>query len=109
MVDLGRDGAALVCRTSSLTFSLRTQAEQDALVAAFARWLHALGGPVQLLVRAIPVDVAALIAAIEQAAGGAAASGARAGRARARPVPRRAGRSWRRAPPRDPGRLPRAH
>lgn len=70
VLDLGRDGAALVCRASSLTFSLRTQAEQAALVAAFARWLHALAGPVQLLVRAVPVDLAGMIAAIEQAAGG---------------------------------------
>ncbi len=70
VVDLGRDGAALVCRASSLTFSLRTPAEQAALVAAFARWLHALGGPVQLLVRAVPVDLDGMITAIEQAAGG---------------------------------------
>jgi len=70
VLDLGRDGAVLVCHASSLTFSLRTQAEQDALVAAFARWLHALAGPVQLLVRAVPVDLAGMVAAIEQAAGG---------------------------------------
>jgi hypothetical protein len=36
---------------------LRAPAEQDGLVAGFARYLHALGGPVQILIRALPVDL----------------------------------------------------
>ncbi len=70
LVDLGRDGAALVCQASTVNFALRTQAEQEALVAAFARVLHALVGPVQLVVRADRVDVAGLVAELDQAAGG---------------------------------------
>ncbi len=71
-LDLGNDGVAVVCRASALTFGLRTQAEQAALVASFARFLHAIAPPtqVQILVRAVPVDLAAMTAAIERAAGG---------------------------------------
>ncbi len=70
MVDLGGDGMALVCRASTVNFALRTQAEQEALVAALARMLHALTGPVQLVVGAERVDVAGLISALEAGAGG---------------------------------------
>jgi hypothetical protein len=70
VVDLGRDGAALVCQATTVNFALRTQAEQEALVAAFARVLHALTGPIQLVVRAERVDVAGLVAELHQAAGG---------------------------------------
>ncbi len=72
VLDLGPDGAAVICRASALTFSLRTEAEQAALVASFARFLHAIAPPiqVQMLVRAVPVDLAGMTAAIQQAAGG---------------------------------------
>ncbi len=40
------------------------------LVATFARFLHAIAAPVQILVRATPVDLAGMIAATQQAAGG---------------------------------------
>ena len=40
IVDLGADGLAVICRASAVTFSLRTPAEQEALVAGFARWLN---------------------------------------------------------------------
>jgi hypothetical protein len=72
VLDLGPDGMAVICRASALTFSLRTEAEQAALVASFARFLHAIAPPtqVQILVRAVPVDLAGMTAAIEQAAGG---------------------------------------
>jgi PrgI family protein len=72
VLDLGGDGVAVICRASALTFSLRTEAEQAALVASFARFLHAIAPPtrVQILVRAVPVDLAGMTAAIEQAAGG---------------------------------------
>jgi PrgI family protein len=71
-LDLGSDGVAVICRASALTFSLRTEAEQAALVAGFARFLHAIAPPtqVQILVRAVPVDLAGMTAAIERAAGG---------------------------------------
>jgi hypothetical protein len=72
VLDLGGDGVAVICRASALTFSLRTEAEQAALVASFARFLHAIAPPtqVQVLVRAVPVDLAGMTAAIEEAAGG---------------------------------------
>ena len=68
VVDLGREGRALLARASSVTFSLRTPAEQEALVGAFARWLNSLTEPVQLLVRAEPVDLAPMVDAIVEAA-----------------------------------------
>ncbi len=70
VLDLGADGAAVICRASGLVFSLRTEAEQDALVHGFARLLHSITAPVQVLVRAVPVDLAGMIAAIDQAASG---------------------------------------
>jgi hypothetical protein len=70
VVDLGADGVALVCRASAVTFSLRTPAEQEALVAGFARWLNALDQPVQILVRAEPVDLTPSIDAVLDAAPG---------------------------------------
>ena len=57
IVDLGADGVAIICRASAVTFSLRTPAEQEALVARFARWLNGLDQPAQLLVRAEPIDL----------------------------------------------------
>ena len=70
VLDLAADGAAVLCRASGLVFSLRTEAEQDALVHGFARLLHSIAAPVQVLVRAVPVDLAGMITAVEQAAGG---------------------------------------
>jgi len=70
VVDLGADGLAALCRASAVTFSLRTPAEQEALVAGFARWLNSLDQPTQLLVRAEPVDLSASIDALLAAAPG---------------------------------------
>lgn len=61
VVDLGPDGLAVLCRASSVTFSLRTPLEQEALVAGFARWLNSLAEPIQLVLRAEPVDLAPMI------------------------------------------------
>jgi hypothetical protein len=68
IVNLGADGLAVVCRASSVTFSLRTPAEQEALVAGFARFLNALSDPVQLLVRAEPVDLEPMVRALLEVA-----------------------------------------
>ena len=70
LVDLGSDGMALVCQASTVNFALRTPEEQEALVAAFARVLHALTGPVQLVVSAERVDLARLVRDLHQRAGG---------------------------------------
>jgi hypothetical protein len=70
LVELGSDGLAIVCRASSVTFSLRTPTEQEALVAGFARFLNSLTEPVQVLVRAEPVDLAPMIAELLEEAPG---------------------------------------
>jgi hypothetical protein len=61
---------ALVCRASTVNFVLRTPDEQEALVAAFARVLHALTGPVQVVVRTERVDLAGLVRDLDERAGG---------------------------------------
>lgn len=63
VLDLGADGHAIVASASTINFALRTPSEQHALVAGFARYLHALTGPVQILVRTEPFDLAPAIQA----------------------------------------------
>ncbi|MHB1774258.1 MAG: PrgI family protein [Acidimicrobiales bacterium] len=70
VLDLGPDGLAVICRASAVTFSLRTPAEQEALVAGFARFLSSLADPVQVLVRAERLDVRLAIDALLDAAPG---------------------------------------
>jgi len=68
IIDLGIDGLAMICRASAVTFSLRTPAEQEALVAGFARWLNSLDQAAQILVRAEPIDLTPSIDALLDAA-----------------------------------------
>ncbi|WP_445189111.1 PrgI family protein [Pseudonocardia sp. Cha107L01] len=68
VVDLGPDGLAVLAAVSTVSFALRTPAEQDALVAVFARYLHSLTTPVQVLIRAVPLDVDDLVTDLHQAA-----------------------------------------
>jgi hypothetical protein len=68
VVDLGGDGLAVVAAVSTVNFALATPSEQDGLVAVMARWLHALAAPVQILVRAVPVDLSGPIADLHDAA-----------------------------------------
>ena len=70
LVDLGPDGFAAVSRASAVSFSLRTPAEQEALVAGFGRYLNSLAEPAQVLIRAEPFDLAPAIAEIERLAPG---------------------------------------
>jgi PrgI family protein len=70
VVDLGEDGVALVCQASPISFGLRTPAEQQALAAAFGRYLNGLASPVQVVVRSRPVDVSNQVERIRSAAGG---------------------------------------
>ncbi len=60
LVDLGADGFAAVVEASTVNFGLRSPGEQNALIGGFARWLHSLDGPVQILARAHRVDLAEL-------------------------------------------------
>jgi hypothetical protein len=50
---------------STVNFALRLPSEQDALIAAFARYLNSLTGPVQILVRAARLDLDPLITRLE--------------------------------------------
>lgn len=70
VVDLGTDGVAVLCACSTVNFALRTNAEQHALVGAFARWLNSLTGPVQVVVRADRLDPTPLIARLHADAPG---------------------------------------
>lgn len=70
VVDLGADGVAMIAATSTVNFALRTPAEQDALVAAFGRWLHSLSRPAQILVRTVDLDLSEQIAQLRSRAPG---------------------------------------
>src|SRR5829696_2832447 len=70
VIDLGGDGLAVVAVCSTVNFALRTPAEQDGLVAVFARWLHSLSAGVQILVRAERLDLSAQIAELRERAPG---------------------------------------
>lgn len=69
VVDLAASGSAVVCAVSPLNLSLRSGPEQDAAVGGFARWLHSLSGPVQLLTRTRPLDLSGPITRLREAAG----------------------------------------
>jgi hypothetical protein len=69
-VDLGPDGAAVICQASAVAFALRTPTEQQALAVAFGRYLNSLAAPIQILVRSEPVDLTAAVAHLREAAGG---------------------------------------
>lgn len=70
IVDLGADGLAAIAVCSTVNFTLRTPAEQSALIAAFGSWLHSLTAPTQLLVRTERLDLSDQIAVLRDAAGG---------------------------------------
>jgi hypothetical protein len=70
LVELGGLGWALVCQASPVNLSLRTPAEQQALLASFARLLHALTGPMQVLVRSDHADLTPLVEELREGAAG---------------------------------------
>jgi hypothetical protein len=72
LVDLGSHGFCRLLRASASSFALRTQEEQEAIVAAFARYLNGLTQPVEIAVRSEPVDLDAWATALTREA---AASG----------------------------------
>jgi hypothetical protein len=57
VIDLGGQGWALLCEATPVNLGLRTPAEQQALLASFARLLHALAAPVQVVVRTDRADL----------------------------------------------------
>ncbi|MHB1615271.1 MAG: PrgI family protein [Actinomycetes bacterium] len=70
IIDLGADGTAILCRASAVSFALRTPVEQQALIAAFGRYLNGLTIDVQVLVRSEPIDLTATIGDLHDRAGG---------------------------------------
>jgi hypothetical protein len=70
VIGLGGDGAAAVAAVSTVNFALRSPAEQDALTAAYGRWLNSLTGPAQILIRAGRADLSAAVTALRETAGG---------------------------------------
>ncbi|MET8757513.1 PrgI family protein [Lentzea sp. NPDC004782] len=70
VIDLGKDGVAVVAVCSTINFGLRTPAEQESLVTSFGRYLHSLTAPVQVLVRAERLDLSGQIAELREQAGG---------------------------------------
>ena len=68
MIGLGDGGAAVAAAVSTVNLALRTPAEQDALTAAYGRWLNSLTGPVQILIRAGHADLSAAVADLEDTA-----------------------------------------
>jgi hypothetical protein len=70
VIGLGSAGAAAVAAVSTVNFALRSPGEQDAVAAAYGRWLNSLTGPAQILVRAGRADLSAAVAALRDAAPG---------------------------------------
>jgi hypothetical protein len=70
VIGLGSAGAAAVAAVSTVNFALRSPEEQDALAAAYGRWLNSLTGPVQILIRAGRADLSASVAGLREAAPG---------------------------------------
>jgi hypothetical protein len=64
VISLGGDGAVAIAAASTVNFALRTPAEQQALAAAFGRWLNSLQGPAQILIRARRIDLSAMAASL---------------------------------------------
>jgi PrgI family protein len=68
VIGLGDGGAAVAAAVSTVNLALRTPAEQDALTAAFGRWLNSLTGPAQILIRAGRADLSRAVATLEDTA-----------------------------------------
>jgi PrgI family protein len=72
VLELAGSGHGLVGVASPVNLRLRTPAEQQQLLAGFARLLHALDGPMQVLVRSQPADLAPLARRLRTRAAGLA-------------------------------------
>ena len=72
VLDLAEHGVAGIAACSTVNFSLRSVGEQNALVGCFGRFLNALSGPTQILVRTRRIDLQPLVDDLEHTAGGLA-------------------------------------
>jgi hypothetical protein len=68
LIELAGHGCAAIVSCSTVSFALATYGEQEALVAGFARCLHSLSAPVQILVRAERMDLMPMAARVFDAA-----------------------------------------
>lgn len=59
-------GATLVLESSSLNFSLLSEKEQDAIIAAYAALLNSFSFPVQILIRSQKKDISDYLAYLEK-------------------------------------------
>ncbi len=70
VINLGEHGVAVLVACSTVSFALRTPAEQAALVGAFGGWLNSLTGPAQILVHAQPINLTPAIGLLRERAAG---------------------------------------
>ena len=68
VIGLGGAGSAAVAAVSTVNFALRSPGEQDALAAAYGRWLNSLTGPAQVLIRAGRAELSTAVTALRDAA-----------------------------------------
>jgi hypothetical protein len=68
LVELEGGRFALLLRASGTGFTLRSEEEQTALVEAFGRFLNALAEPIEIVVRSEPVELAPLLARLQEQA-----------------------------------------
>jgi PrgI family protein len=68
LIELGEHGGATVIACGTVSFALATFGEQEAMVAGFARCLHGLSSPIQILVRAERMNLAPLAERVFDAA-----------------------------------------
>ncbi|MEJ3745514.1 PrgI family protein [Actinomycetes bacterium KLBMP 9797] len=65
VVDLRDGGRVALTAVSTLTFGMRSPADQAALLGGYASWLHGLIGPVQIVVSTRGVDMDAYAVEVE--------------------------------------------
>ncbi|MFL1431549.1 MULTISPECIES: PrgI family protein [unclassified Nocardiopsis] len=68
VVDLGEHGCVALVSCTTVSFSLRTPAEQAGLVNGFASYLNSLTSPVQIVIRAEAIRLDPLVDALDRAA-----------------------------------------
>jgi hypothetical protein len=68
LVELESSSYCLLLRASGTGFSLRSEEEQAALVEAFGRFLNALAEPIEIVIRSEPVELAPLLARLQEQA-----------------------------------------
>jgi hypothetical protein len=68
LIELEGSSFCLLLRASGTGFVLRSEEEQAALVEAFGRFLNALAEPIEIIVRSEPVDLAPVLARLQEQA-----------------------------------------